>query len=60
MPGLLRTQRLVVTSWREGRGVEHLVVSADDYNRFHVGDAVVVELQNGMLGIPWVYALYRP
>jgi hypothetical protein len=60
MPGVLRTQRLVVTSWREGRRVERVHVSRDDYGRFQLGDAVVVEVQSGVVGIPWVYAVYRP
>ena len=58
--GLSRTQRLVVTSWREDRPVERVPVERDDYMRFHVGDAVVVEIQNGVVGIPWVYAVHRP
>jgi hypothetical protein len=60
MPGVLRTQRLVVLSWREGRRIERVSVSRDDYNRFQVGNPVVVEVQPGMAGIPWVYAVYRP
>ena len=60
MPGLLRTQRLVVTSWREDHPVERVPVERDDYLRFHVGDTVVVEIQNGVVGIPWVYAVHRP
>lgn len=60
MPGLARTQRLVVTSWREDRPIERVPVEADDYIRFHVGDQVVVEIQNGVIGIPWVYAVHRP
>lgn len=60
MPGILKTQRLIVTSWREGRSLEHVLVSSDDYNRFQVGDPVVIEMQNGLAGIPWVYAVYRP
>ncbi len=60
MPGLLRTERLVVTSWREGRAVERLQVSRDDYGRFRPGDSVIVEVQSGVVGIPWVYAVYRP
>jgi hypothetical protein len=60
MPGVLRTQRLVVTSWREGRRVERVHVSRDDYGRFQLGDAVVVEVQSGVVGIPWIYAVYRP
>jgi hypothetical protein len=60
MPGLIRTERLVVTSWREGRAIERLQVSRDDYGRFRPGDSVIVEVQNGVVGIPWVYAVYRP
>lgn len=60
MPGLSRTQRLVVTSWREDHPVERVPVERDDYLRFHVGDTVVVEIQNGVVGIPWVYAVHRP
>jgi hypothetical protein len=60
MPGVLRTQRLVVRSWREGRRVERVLVSRDDYNRFQVGNDVVVEVEEGLAGIPWVYAVYRP
>jgi hypothetical protein len=60
MPGVLRTQRLVVLSWREGRRIERVSVGRDDYNRFQVGNPVVVEVHPGMAGIPWVYAVYRP
>jgi hypothetical protein len=60
MPGLARTQRLVVTSWRDDRPIERVPVETDDYIRFHVGDQVVVEIQNGVIGIPWVYAVHRP
>jgi hypothetical protein len=60
MPGLLRTERLVVTSWREGRSVERVTVAADDFDRFHVGDAVVVDVRPGFAGIPWVYSIHRP
>jgi len=60
MPGVLRTQRLVVTSWREDRRIERVLVSRDDYDRFQIGDSVVVEVQSGVAGIPWIYAVYRP
>lgn len=59
IPGLLRIQRLVVTSWRDGREIERVQVSRDDYDRFHPGDQVVVEVQNGVVGIPWVSAVFR-
>jgi hypothetical protein len=61
MPGvILRTQRLVVTSWRPGRRVERVMVGLDDYDRFQVGDAVVVQVRRGLAGVPWVYGVYRP
>jgi hypothetical protein len=61
MPGvLLRTQRLIVVSWRPDRRVERVFVALDDYDRFQPGDAVVVQLGRGLAGIPWVYGVYRP
>jgi len=60
MPGALRTQRLIVVSWRPGRRVERVMVALDDYDRFQMGDAVVVQVGNGVAGIPWVYGVYRP
>jgi hypothetical protein len=60
MPGLVRMQRLVVTSWRENRAIERLDVSRDDFGRFRPGDSVIVEVEDGVVGIPWVYAVFRP
>ena len=60
MPGALRTQRLIVRSWREGRRFERVMVTRDDYDRFQVGDAVVVQVEQGVAGIPWIYGVYRP
>jgi hypothetical protein len=60
MPGLMRTQRLIVTSWREGQSVERVAVDRDDYGRFRVGDGIVIEMQTGVIGIPWVSAVHRP
>jgi hypothetical protein len=60
MPGALRTQRLIVRSWRPGRRFERVMVVRDDYDRFQVGDAVVVQVERGVAGIPWVYGVYRP
>ena len=59
MPGVLRSSRLVVTSWRASQRVERLPVDRDDFNRFQRGDSVVIQLQSGVVGIPWVYAVYR-
>jgi hypothetical protein len=60
MPGLFRTNRLEVTSWRVGHQIERLAVAPDDYNRFQIDDTVVVEIQDGIAGIPWVYGVHRP
>ena len=60
MPGLLHNERLVVASWRDSRRVERVLVGRADYDRFQPGDAVVIELADGLVGIPWVYAVYRP
>jgi hypothetical protein len=50
---------LVVRSWREGQRVERLAVDMDDFDRFHEGDAIVVGVSPGALGIPWYYGAYR-
>jgi hypothetical protein len=61
MPGaVLRTQRLIVVSWRPGERIERVNVSLDDYDRFQIGDAVVVQVGSGVAGIPWIYGVYRP
>ncbi len=59
MPGVLRSSRLVVTSWRDGRRIERVPVDRDDFDRFQRGDRVVIRMQKGVVGIPWVYAVYR-
>jgi len=58
--GLPRGYRLVVTSWRGGRSIERVPVPRDDFDRFHPGDEVVVVVQDGLAGIPWVSAVHRP
>jgi hypothetical protein len=59
MPGTLRSSRLMVVSWREGRRIERLAISGEEFVRFREGDTAVVKLQEGLVGIPWVYAVYR-
>jgi len=59
MPGTLRSSRLVVTSWRDGRRIERVPISRDDFLRFERGDTVEVRVQPGLVGIPWVYAVHR-
>jgi hypothetical protein len=59
MPGFLRTNRLVVRSWRNPGEVERVPVDPDDYLRFQRGDQVIVQVQEGLVGITWVFAVYR-
>lgn len=59
MRGVLRSSRLVVTSWRNGRRFERVPVDRDDFDRFQRGDRVVIQVQGGVVGVPWVYAVYR-
>jgi hypothetical protein len=59
MPGFLHHQRLIVISWREARHFERLAVTRVDFDRFKKGDTVTVQVRNGAVGIPWVYAVYR-
>ena len=60
MKGIVKgSRRLVVRSWREGQRVERLAVDTDDFDRFHEGNAVVVGVEPGALGIPWYYGVYR-
>lgn len=59
MPALLPSRRLVVTSWRPGRNWERVPVGRIDFDRFRSGDLVVVRVQKGLLGIPWVEGVYR-
>jgi hypothetical protein len=60
MKGLVRgSRRLVVRSWRPDQKFERLPVDADDFDRFRVGDQVEVAVEPGVLGIPWVYGVYR-
>jgi len=60
MKGLLRgSRRLMVNGWRAGQNIERLPVDADDYDRFQNGDAVVVAVEPGAIGIPWFYGVYR-
>jgi hypothetical protein len=60
MKGLVRgSRRLIVHSWRPGQKVERIPVDSDDFERFHVGDKIEVAVEPGLLGIPWVYGVYR-
>jgi len=60
MKGLVRgSRRLVVRSWRPDQKFERLPVDPDDFDRFEVGDRIEVAVEPGVLGIPWVYGVYR-
>jgi len=60
MRGLVRgSRRLLVSSWHEGQKIERVPVDADDFDRFHEGDEIVVGVAPGVVGIPWVYGVYR-
>jgi len=60
MKGLvLGSRRLMVHSWRAGHRIERLAAEPDDFARFRDGDAVVVGVMPGALGIPWLYGVYR-
>ena len=53
-------RRLIVTSWREDRSVERVAVGRDDFNRFQIGDSVLVLVKGGLVAIPWVAGVNRP
>ena len=58
--GLLRvSRRLLVDGWRPGQKIERLPVDADDFDRFQDGDAVLVGVEPGVIGIPWYDGIYR-
>ncbi len=59
MRGPVPSRRLVVVSWRDGRRFERVPVAREDFDRFQPGDAVVVRVEGGLVGIPWVYSVYR-
>jgi hypothetical protein len=59
MPGAVHSRRLVVASWREGRRLERVPVSRGDFDLFSVGDTADVQVQDGLMGIPWVTGVSR-
>ncbi len=60
VPGLLPMHQLIVKSWRDGRGVERLAVTRQDFDRFHPGDHVIVRVEDGLVSIPWIFGVYNP
>jgi hypothetical protein len=59
MPGAVGSRRLVVNSWREGNRIERVPVNRSDFDLFNVGDTVGVQIQDGVVGIPWVSGVFR-
>jgi hypothetical protein len=59
MPGAVGSRRLIVNSWREGHRIERVPVSRGDFDLFNVGDNVDVQVQDGVVGIPWVSGVSR-
>jgi len=47
------THHFFVASWRPGRSTEDLAVAVPLYVRGSVGQAVTVEVHNGLFGLPW-------
>ncbi|MFZ0213912.1 MAG: hypothetical protein WBE20_14485 [Candidatus Acidiferrales bacterium] len=58
MPGLLPMHQLIVNSWRDGRSLERVAVTRQDFDRFHDSDRVEVRVEGGFVGIPWVFGVY--
>lgn len=59
MHGPVPSRRLLVTSWRDGHTVERIPVTLEDFNRFKQGDWVEVRVEDGLVGIPWVYGVTK-
>lgn len=59
MPGILPMHQLVVTSWRDNHQVERILVSRQDFDRFHDGDRVDVRVEDGAIRIPWVFGVFH-
>jgi hypothetical protein len=59
MGGALPSRRLVVTSWREGHRLERVPVGRVNFDSFSRGDLVVVKVEGGLVGIPWVVDVFH-
>jgi hypothetical protein len=60
VPGLLPMHQLIVKSWREDRSLERIAVTRQDFDRFKVGDHIIVRVEDGLVTIPWVFGVYNP
>jgi hypothetical protein len=59
MGGALPSRRLVVTSWREGHGVERVPVDRVNFDNFSRGDIIEIKVMDGLVGIPWVVDVFH-
>lgn len=50
-----RTYHLTITPWGHHHDTENLSVSSDQYDSFNSGDIVYMDLQKGLLDIPWYH-----
>ncbi|HUA02068.1 MAG TPA: hypothetical protein VMB02_17150 [Candidatus Aquilonibacter sp.] len=60
MPGPVPNRRLIVTSWRDGHRFERVAVGREDFDGFNRGDAIRIEVKDGLLDIPWVSGVSHP
>jgi hypothetical protein len=59
MGGALPSRRLIVTSWRQDHRIERVPVGRVNFESFSRGDFVVVKVQQGLVGIPWVVDVFH-
>jgi hypothetical protein len=59
MPGLLKSSRLIVDSWRPDRRVERIPIRRDEIASYQQGEWVEVRVHEGLVGIPWVDSVYH-
>jgi hypothetical protein len=59
MGGALPSRRLIVTSWRQDHRIERVPVGRVNFESFSRGDLVVVKVQEGLVGIPWVVDVFH-
>jgi hypothetical protein len=51
--------RLVVYSWGDGRRYERIAVNTTDFDLYTMGDPLMVSVEPGLVGIPWVAGVCR-
>ena len=55
-----RKYAITVAPWGEHREKERMYVHRNNFDRFEVGDTVLVNVKPGLLGIPWYYMSEKP